>query len=96
MLAMFIAAMLAATAAQATSTVPAGTPGGDVVVKGEKPKELRRICRTETPTGSSFSKRICRTVAEIEEQRAQSARFTDEVSRIQTLQQTTDRDNGPK
>ena len=78
---------------------PAGaqaTPGDDIVVKGDRPKERRRICRNETATGTSFSKRVCRSVAEIEEQRAQSVKLMDEVGRIQTLQQTTDKSNLPK
>ena len=76
------------TAAQPGTTVgqPAAPPNKDIVVKGEKPKERRMICRTETPTGSSFPKRICRSLAQIEEERAKSVKLVDEAGRIQALQ----------
>ena len=105
MLDLVVAASLAFAAEKGGDTPPVGPASGavvqakpddEIVVKGQKPKERRTICRTETPTGTSFSKRVCRTVAQVEEDQAQSARLIDEAGRIQTLQATTDRDNGPK
>ena len=40
----------------------------------------------QTPTGSLFPKKVCRTVAQVEQNREQSAKFMDEAMRIQTLQ----------
>ena len=68
---------------------PAATPQAqppEIIVQGEKAKEKRVVCHTEIPTGSSFSKRVCRTVAQIENNRAQSVKLMDDVSRIQTEQ----------
>jgi len=39
----------------------------DIVVEGEVPKEQRRVCEVQTTTGSIMPKRVCRTVAQIEE-----------------------------
>ena len=50
---------LLAASAEAQQTVPASPPPSAVPPQAEKP-----ICRTETQTGSRFSKRICRTKAE--------------------------------
>ena len=58
---------------------PAGTES--ITITGVKPKDQRKVCRTETPTGSIMSKRICKTVAEWEAQRAASRRAIDELSR---------------
>ena len=76
------------TAAQPAATLgqPAAPPNKDIVVKGEKPKERRMICRTETPTGSSFPKRICRSLAQIEDDRAKSMKLVNEAARMQALQ----------
>ena len=40
----------------------------DILVEGEVPKEQRRVCEMQTTTGSIMPKRVCRTVAEIDEQ----------------------------
>jgi len=68
MLDIVAAVMLASAAGQAvqpaaTAGQAAATPNPDIVVRGEKAKERRLVCRTETPTGSSF--RITVTVTEI-------------------------------
>jgi len=39
----------------------------DIVVEGEVPPEQRRVCQMETTTGSIMPRRVCRTVAQIEE-----------------------------
>jgi hypothetical protein len=88
MLGLAVAAMLAIAADKGSQPAVAAAPG-DIVVKGEKAKEKRLTCRTETPTGSSFARRVCRTASQIEEQQAQSAKFMEEADRIHTLQSTT-------
>jgi hypothetical protein len=40
----------------------------EIVVEGEVPPERRRVCQTETTTGSIMPRRVCRTVAQIEEE----------------------------
>ena len=40
---------------------------GEIIVEGEVPKERRRVCEVQTTTGSIMPKRVCRTVAQIEE-----------------------------
>jgi len=42
-------------------------PEGEIIVEGEVPEERRRVCETTTTTGSIMPKRVCRTVAQIEE-----------------------------
>jgi hypothetical protein len=43
------------------------TPTPEIIVEGEVPKEQRRVCEMQTTTGSIMPKRVCRTVAQIEE-----------------------------
>jgi hypothetical protein len=43
------------------------TADDEIIVEGEVPKEKRRICEMQTATGSIMPKRVCRTVAQIEE-----------------------------
>ena len=59
-----------------------------IVVTGKPEKQNRIVCSIETPTGSVFARKICRTFEDVDENRAESAKFMDEGSRIQTLQQT--------
>jgi hypothetical protein len=54
-------------ASAVASAAQADTPTPDIVVEGEVPKERRRVCEMETVTGSIMPKRVCRTVAQIEE-----------------------------
>lgn len=58
--------------AEVASAAPTGAaeeaPGDEeIIVEGEVPKERRRVCQMETTTGSIMPKRVCRTVAQIEE-----------------------------
>ena len=46
----------------------------------KKGKE-RKICRSETATGSVMPKRVCRTVAQIEEDERNAERFRDQQNR---------------
>jgi hypothetical protein len=52
-------------AAPAAASEDTNTP--DIVVEGEVPEERRRVCEMQTTTGSIMPKRVCRTVAQIEE-----------------------------
>lgn len=79
--------LLIFAAAADTASVPQAPP---IVIQGEKPREQRRVCSMETPTGSLFAKRICRTVVEIETNRQQSAKLMDEAGRIPGLQMYRD------
>lgn len=51
----------------ATAAEPPVEGDGEIVVEGEVPKERRRVCEVQTTTGSIMPKRVCRTVAQIEE-----------------------------
>lgn len=55
-----IAILLFSMAAQATPA-PENPP---IVVEGERPKQEKKVCRTERETGSRMVKRICRTPSE--------------------------------
>ena len=58
-----------AAAAEGTPT-PSGEEQApdEIVVEGEVPKERQRVCTMETTTGSIMPRRVCRTVAQAEEQ----------------------------
>ena len=77
MAALFLIAA-AALAGALESPPPVGTES--ITITGVKPNDQRKVCRTETPTGSIMSKRICKTVAEWEAQPAASRRAIDELS----------------
>ena len=67
-----------------------------IVVQGQQVPEKRVVCGMETPTGSLFAKKVCRTVVQIEHNRAESAKLVEEASRIQTLGTVTDKSNLPR
>ena len=46
--------------------VPAAKPQDEIVVKGEKDKRARKVCKRATPTGSLMPKVTCRTAGEWE------------------------------
>ena len=54
--------------ANQSAPVPAADDDEEIVVEGEIPKEKRKICTMRTETGSIMPKRVCRTVAQIEEE----------------------------
>ena len=68
---------LASSGALAQSDAAADTPSpaaaeepaedSEIIVEGEVPKERRRVCEMQTTTGSIMPRRVCRTVAQIEE-----------------------------
>ena len=46
------------------------------------PAKQRKVCRTETATGSVMPKRVCRTVAQIEQDERNVERFRDQQNRM--------------
>ena len=70
------AALAQAESAGASSAAETTTPRADqgeepsteIVVEGELPKEQRRVCEMRTETGSIVPRRVCRTLAQIEEE----------------------------
>ena len=69
-----LALLLAAPALADDKNVQAATadPPEDIVVTGEIPDADKRVCKTQTATGSIIPKRTCRTKGEWEEMRARS------------------------
>jgi hypothetical protein len=56
-------------------------PEDEIVVEGEVPKERRRICEMRTDTGSIIPRRVCRTVAQIEEDERTARESLEIISR---------------
>jgi hypothetical protein len=52
------------------------TPDSDT-----KPDKQRKVCRSETATGSVMPKRVCRTVAQIEQDQRNAERFREQQNR---------------
>ncbi|MCB2049634.1 MAG: hypothetical protein KDE32_15640 [Novosphingobium sp.] len=50
-------------------------PEAEVVVKGARDPKMRKVCKTVTSTGSITPKRVCQTVAEIEQRQAEAERM---------------------
>ena len=46
-----------------------------------KQDKQRKVCRNETATGSVMPKRVCRTVAQMEEDQRNAERFRDQQNR---------------
>jgi hypothetical protein len=71
----------------ANAPAPAAAAAGDdiedqeIVVEGEVPKEKRRVCETRVQTGSIMPKRVCRTVAQAEEEREAAHEAMERISR---------------
>ena len=71
----------AAIAAPHDHTDPAAPSAAEADAKQDK---QRKVCRTETATGSVMPKRVCRTVAQIEEDQRNAERFRDQQNRSGT------------
>jgi len=77
---LFVAALLGAPAAvsaqSAEPAAPAEQAAADapIVVEGEKEK---KICRTESSTGSIMPRRVCRTASEVARQQEEAQRQLD-------------------
>ena len=95
----FSAAMLAAGAILASSatareavpaldakaeggSAPAETPS-DIVVDGELSKKQKRVCMSETATGSIMSRRVCNTDAQLEERKLIAEHVKNELGKKQ-------------
>jgi hypothetical protein len=50
-----------------STTGPEDTKTPEIIVEGEVAPEQRRVCEMQTTTGSIMPRRVCRTVAQIEE-----------------------------
>ena len=84
----FILAALAVAAPDVPSPHPTGVV--PIIVEGQKAPKQRRVCVSETPTGSAIPHRTCRTVAEWEENSAARARYTQEaLKQLDEEQRTT-------
>jgi hypothetical protein len=60
---------------------PEEPPEDEIVVEAEVPKERRRICEMRTETGSIIPRRVCRTVAQIEEDERTARESLEIISR---------------
>ena len=76
-------------AAPAADPPPQREPDDDIVVEGEVPERQRRVCETRVATGSIMPKRVCRTVAQIEQERRRTERDMDELRTTQDTETLT-------
>lgn len=67
----------------------------EIVVEGEVPKEKRKICEMRTSTGSIVPKRVCRTVAQIEEDERLARDAMERVNRDRETRDTIQANRGP-
>ena len=75
-------AVATATAAPVAEPPPAASDGDEpIVVEGELPKDKRRVCENRVQTGSIMPKRVCRTVAQAEEERQAALELTERIKR---------------
>jgi hypothetical protein len=47
-----------------------------------KADKTRKVCRTETRTGSNMPRRVCRTVAQMEDDERRAEQFRDQQNRM--------------
>ena len=47
-----------------------------------KPAKQRRVCRTETATGSVMPKRVCRTAEQVDDDQRRAAEYRDRQNRM--------------
>src|SRR5688572_26476735 len=66
-----------------------------IVVEGEVPKEKRRVCEVRTGTGSIMPKRVCRTLAQVEEDERVARESMDRFSRDRETRDTIQASRGP-
>ena len=67
--------------AAANQAAPAEQASEQAAAEDAKPKQ-RKICRTETATGSVMPKRVCRTVEQVEQDQRNAERFRDQQNRM--------------
>ena len=81
LIALSCAMPLAAAAPEADAHAGHATQAAqaDDDAKGDK---SRKVCRTETRTGSNMPRRVCRTVAQMEEDERRAEQFRDRQNRM--------------
>lgn len=76
----FLALVLAAPTLAAASQ---GDHSSHTTAEAEaKPEKTRKVCRSETATGSVMPKRVCRTVAQMEQDERSAERFREQQNRM--------------
>ena len=80
-------ALLALSCAVPALAAPGETGHGEhgteqTATADAKSKKERRVCRTETATGSVMPKRVCRTVAQMEEDERRAEEYRDRQNRM--------------
>jgi hypothetical protein len=62
-----------------------------IVVEGETSKDKRRVCETRVSTGSIMPKRVCRTVAQIEQEERVAREAIERTNRDRETRDATQR-----
>jgi len=82
-----LAALVAATSAsQVQAQAAPSRAAGPETMPQSKPivvTQTRKICRTERPTGSILSKRVCRTESDIVQEQADGRALLEDLAREQ-------------
>lgn len=79
-----IALSCAGPALAAAHDAHAGQSAEQTPAEEAKPDKQRKVCRTETSTGSVMPRRVCRTVAQMEEEQRNAERFREQQNRMGT------------
>jgi hypothetical protein len=82
-------------AANSPAPAPTTDADGDIVVEGDVPKNKRKVCETRTSTGSIVPRRVCRTVAQVEEDERAARDAIDSVNRDRETRDTIQANRGP-
>ncbi len=78
------AAPLAGAEPEEEATSPGSDEQGDpIVVDGELSRKQKKVCMSETATGSIMSRRVCYTVAQLEERKRIAEYVKDELGKKQ-------------
>ena len=81
-LALFALSVAAPGFASANQDAPAGQSAEQATTAEAAPAKQRKICRTETATGSVMPKRVCRTVEQAEQDQRNAEQFRDRQNRM--------------
>ena len=77
-----IALSVASPAVAATNDAAHAGHSPEQATADSKSDKQRKVCRTETATGSVMPKRVCRTVAEMEENERRAEEYRDRQNRM--------------
>lgn len=77
-----VALFCSAPAFAAASAPSTAAPAGEAPAAEAAPAKTKKVCRMETATGSVMPKRVCRTVAQMEEDERNAERFRDRQNRM--------------